>query len=48
MYLSVSNELHTNLDASLANVAMSLDNIIKENTIDYLNKKPKKDQKFRR
>ena len=42
MYLSVSNELHANLDASLANVAMSLDNIIKENTIEYLKQKTEK------
>jgi heavy metal sensor kinase len=42
MYLSVSNELHANLDASLANVAMSLDNIIKENTIEGIRQKTEK------
>ncbi|MFA6569945.1 MAG: ATP-binding protein [Bacteroidota bacterium] len=39
-YISVSNKLHSNLDASLVNVALTLDYIIKQNTIESL--KPSK------
>jgi heavy metal sensor kinase len=45
MYLSVSNELHQNLDASIVNVAESLDNIIKENTLEALRPKAVKREK---